>query len=313
MRQWIAKRLKNIAFALLLGAGILMVPSNKAYAYDESKTTVDEEGQWEVNNADGPTVSVSMYMMMQPEYADSTGFRWYYNFDCLDGEFYFTDGRTDTSSPMIYYFRAENADVIDTYKDYEIWHWAFRLEPGTYTFCEPDSNNKQISLLTSSLGSSRYHDGYQEPEEIVVNDGDEIVLFSMFGDWEWRKSDDVVEDLMDYAKQRSEQLSYGHPTLQTTDADETTTISVEGEGEPNKEEVLMEEEETQLSEEVQSSEEAQPSEEEQDSPVNEEAEPSEETESTGNRIIPVAVILLVVVLALTCILCYIIKIKKEDR
>lgn len=229
------KLLRNIAFALLLSAGILMIPSNKAYAYDESKTTVDEEGQWEVNNADGPTVSVSMYMMMQPEYADSTGFRWFYNFDCWDGEFYFTDGRYDTSSPMIYYFRAENADVIDTYKDYEIWHWAFRLEPGTYAFCEPGSNNDHLTLLPSSLGSPLYDDGYQEPEKTVVNDGDEIVLFSMFGDREWRQSEGVLEDLMAYAKQRSEQLSYGRPALQTTDAGETTTISVDGEGKPEEE------------------------------------------------------------------------------
>lgn len=276
-----SKLLKNIAFALLFGAGILMIPSNKAYAYDESKTTVDEEGQWEVNNADGPTVSVSMYMMMQPEYADSTGFRWYYNFFCTDGEFYFTDGRTDTSSPMIYYFRAENADVIDTYKDYEIWHWAFRLEPGTYAFCEPGSNNDHLTLLPSSLGSPIYYDGYQEAEEIVVNDGDEIVLFSMFGDREWRQSEGVLEDLMAYAKQRSEQLSYGHPALQTTDADETTTISVEGEGKPEEELTKTSElKEEELSDEIEF----------------EETEPIEEEESIWSKIVSTGKTVLVVLL-----------------
>lgn len=30
---------------------------------------------------------------------------------------------------MIYFFRAENADVIDTYADNEIWRWDFEIEP----------------------------------------------------------------------------------------------------------------------------------------------------------------------------------------
>ena len=193
------------------------------YAYDEERSYVNEAGNWEVKDADGPTVTVSMYMMMQPEYAASSGFRACYGFWCEDGIFNYKNGFQDTSAQMEFYFRAENANVVDIFHDYQIWYWSFNIEPGTYLFCEPEGLNN-ITVLTKTLGSPFYNDGYTEPETTVVKDGDHIRLYCMFGDWEWRSQDDQLYSLQAYAEMREEKLNYG---VSKDNASKTkTTISV---------------------------------------------------------------------------------------
>lgn len=131
---------------------------------------------------------------------------------------------------MIYFFRAENADVIDTYADNEIWRWDFEIEPGTYRFAAQNGINN-ISVLTSSLGSSFSRDGYMEDEKVVVNEGDSVRLYCMFGEWEWREQPEQLENLIEYAKHREEVIDKNMNPYkpETTEVEETTVISVEGE------------------------------------------------------------------------------------
>lgn len=65
-----------------IAAFIYAIMPMTSLAYVQNSTNVDEEGYWEVTNADSDTatVAVIMYMMMQPEYAQSTGFRGSYWF-----------------------------------------------------------------------------------------------------------------------------------------------------------------------------------------------------------------------------------------
>ena len=215
----------NIALAIAFCITIFYTQGINAYAYDEASSYVNEEGNWEVDNADGPTASVSMYMMVQPECSGTSGFRSCYWFWCNEGEFNYLDGRHDTSAGMNFFFRAENADVVEVWEGNEIWFWHFNIEPGTYQFSEPEGINN-ITVLTQSLGSTLRADGYNEAEETVVEDGDEIRLYCMFGEWEWRKADGQMEALQAYAQKREEELSYGRP--KDTENSETVTITVEG-------------------------------------------------------------------------------------
>lgn len=229
MHLKIKKNIEMIAFALLLCVGLFLNRPIKAYAYEESSSYVDEEGNWEVDDADGPSVSVSLYMMVQPDYADSAGFRTYYSFFCTEGDFYYTDGRYEDCEPMIYFFRSENAKVIDTIDDLEVWYWEFNIEPGKYLFSNPEGLG-YLTVLTQSLGSPFVRDGYTKAEETVVEEGDHIRLYSMLGDWEWRSAPEQLESLLKYANQREEELTYGHPELQKKDNEDenTVTISVDG-------------------------------------------------------------------------------------
>ena len=231
------KNIESIVFALLLCIGFLLNYPIKAYAYEESSNYVDEEGNWEVDDADGPSVPVSLYMMVQPDYADSAGFRTYYSFFCTEGEFYYTDGRYEDCEPMIYFFRSENAKVVDTIDDLEVWYWEFNIEPGKYLFSNPEGLG-YLTVLTQSLGSPFVRDGYTKAEETVVEEGDHVRLYSMLGDWEWRSAPEQLEFLIKYANQREEELTYGHPELQKKENENTVTISVdESENETNQQNV----------------------------------------------------------------------------
>lgn len=278
----------NAFLAMFLCGAFFMSRSMEAQAYEESRHHVDEEGNWEVDDADGPSVSVSLYMMVQPDYADSTGFRTYYSFFCTEGDFYYTDGRYEDCEPMIYFFRSENAKVIDTIDDLEVWYWEFNIEPGKYLFSNPEGLG-YLTVLTQSLGSPFVRDGYTKAEETVVEEGDHVRLYSMLGDWEWRSAPEQLESLLKYANQREEELTYGHPELQKKDneADEEEPTPTPDENEISESENMEEFESEDNSNKTYSSEEQQSIEKSEEKP--------EENQgiSTGNIILIIVIVLFI--------------------
>lgn len=222
----------------VIAAFVLATPT-ASLAYTEKNNNVDEEGIWEVINADSETanVSVTMYMMMQPDYASSSGFRGAYQFWCDEGVFEYASGYTDTQALLQFFFRPDNANVVDVFNDYQIWLWEFNIEPGTYQFVEANGLN-YVSILTQTLGSSNVMstDAASKMEErkrinaerVVLNGGDTIRLYAMFGDDEWRLLDDTMDTLIEYAEQKEESFGYGRPVTDTKE-EEVTTIEVEQE------------------------------------------------------------------------------------
>lgn len=70
-----------------------------------------------------------------------------------------------------------------------------------------------------------------EDEKVVVNEGDSVRLYCMFGEWEWREQPEQLENLIEYAKHREEVIDKNMNPYkpETTEVEETTVISVEGE------------------------------------------------------------------------------------
>lgn len=225
------KKVCSIAAVLSLCALVFLIPSVTAQAYDEESCYVNEAGDWEVDSADGPGASVSMYMMVQPDLVNSAGFRDYYWFWCEEGLFNYKDGRHDTSAGMIYFFRAENKDVVEEYNGTEIWYWNFKIEPGVYEFAFPTGSGN-VTILPSSFGSPFIDDGYTEAETMTVEEGDNVHLYTMYGEWEWRKQDEQLKALMDYAKMREDVIDKNMNPYKVEEHGETVTIEVEGEEEP---------------------------------------------------------------------------------
>lgn len=279
----------NVFLIMVLCGVFFMSRSMEAQAYEESRHHVDEEGNWEVDDADGPSVSVSLYMMVQPDYADSAGFRTYYSFFCTEGEFYYTDGRYEDCEPMIYFFRSENAKVVDTIDDLEVWYWEFNIEPGKYLFSNPEGLG-YLTVLTQSLGSPFVRDGYTKAEETVVEEGDHVRLYSMLGDWEWRSAPEQLESLMKYANQREEELTYGHPELQKKKNEEESTPTPD-KNEISKSEDMKEFESGDNNNTTYSSEEQQSIEKSEEKP--EEKPEGNKGISTGNILLFMVIVLII--------------------
>ena len=231
------KKLKKVFRSLLLSAFALtmaVVPSMTSLAYTYENTTIDPEMlTWEVINADTPdlTVKVNMYMMMDPNYVDSAGFRGTYEFCCFDGVFEY-DGWTDNYGDMVFHFRPDNAVVEDVFEDYQVWFWQFTLEPGTYQFACVNNN---MRILTQDLEYEQEND-----EQITVEAGDVVTLYTAFGDpltsngeQGWLSKPETTETLIRYAKQKS---SGGVEIVTTPEEEEEVVIE-----EADKEEMIEEE------------------------------------------------------------------------
>lgn len=201
------KKLKKVFQSILLSAFALVmsgIPAMTSLAYTYENTTIDPEMlEWEVVNADTPdlTVKVNMYMMMDPNYADSAGFRGTYEFCCFDGVFEY-DGWTDNYGDMVFHFRPDNAVVEDVFEDYQVWLWQFTLEPGTYQFACVNNN---MRILTQDLEYDQEND-----EQIALEAGDVVTLYTAFGDplasngeQGWLSKPETTETLIRYAKQKS--------------------------------------------------------------------------------------------------------------
>lgn len=225
-----------------------------SFAYVEKENNVDEEGIWEVINADSDTatVAVTMYMMMQPEYAQSSGFRGAYQFWCEEGVFQYADWPEETSAMMQFFFRPDNANVVDVYDDLQVWLWEFNIEPGIYEFMNPNGLN-HVGVLTQSLDTylmdaRTYNEGPHE--QWIVKDGDSIRLYALFGDEKssplvddgWITNEENVNTLIAYAHEKEESFGYGAPVA---DAEEQTTIEVEQEPEKTEKEETVSEQQKQ--------------------------------------------------------------------
>lgn len=202
------KKLKKFFTTMLLFVFTFImsgIPAMTSLAYTYENTNIDPEMlTWEVVNADTPdlTVKVNMYMMMDPNYVDSAGFRGTYEFGCTDGTFVWDDGTVTNNEWMAFHFRPDNAVVEDIFEDYQVWLWQFTLEPGTYQFAVVNNN---IRVLTQDFEYTQ-----EDKEEITVEAGDVVTLYTAFGDplasngeQGWLSKPETTETLIRYAKQKS--------------------------------------------------------------------------------------------------------------
>lgn len=235
------EKIRKIVLGMAIALSMFALLPSESLAFNEANYTVTAEGDWEVNSGQfdgGPTVQVSMYMLVYPEWANKD-FNSFYRFYCTEGEFTYNDGRHMTEAGMIYKYKSENADCIEIYDGIEVWHWDFMLYPGTYIFTEPGGLDKMY-FLTQSLGSSLRGDGYTSAEEIVVTEGEEIRLYCMLGEWEWAQQDEQWERLMTYAQEREYKLMDTEDIIAKEKAEPNLVIEVEG----------MEEETEEVMEEI---------------------------------------------------------------
>ena len=263
---------RNLKMLLItITAFIYAIMPMTSLAYVQTSTNVDEEGDWEVTNADSDTatVAVTMYMMMQPEYAQSSGFRGSYWFWCEEGTFQYEGGYEETSAGLHFFFRPDNANVVDVYDDLQVWLWEFNIEPGTYKFVNANGLN-HVLVLSQSLGSTLITGDDVEAktrsretinaESVVLEDGDSIRLYALFGDEKsspltddgWITNEDNVNTLIAYAREK--EASFGGPV--PVEEGEKTTIEVEKEmeepevtEEPEEEGLSFTEEEEQVNKE----------------------------------------------------------------
>ncbi len=234
------KKLKKFFTTMLLSVFALImsgVPAMTSLAYTYENTTIDPEMlTWEVVNADTAdlTVKVNMYMMMDPNYADSAGFRGTYEFWCSDGTFEWEDGTITNAEPMAFHFRPDNAVVEDVFEDYQVWLWQFTLEPGTYEFACVNDN---VRILTQDLEYDQEND-----EQIALEAGDVVTLYTAFGDplasngeQGWLSKPETTETLIRYAKQKA--ASEGIQVVTTPEEEEVPAV----EEKADKEEMIEEE------------------------------------------------------------------------
>ena len=252
----------KILLSLMLCFTLIGSYSTQSLAYNSEDYEVDDEGDYHVTNwkRDGATVKVSFFLLVQ-EYYTNAQFIADYNFYCLDGSFV-EDGVDYGSGSLAYTFRSQNAtsnyyQTIDGVGD--IWAMNFVIEPGTYIFASPGGLD-HICILPTSLGSPLITDGYTEAEEVVVKDGDEIQLYGTYGDWEWQKSDEALQAIMDFAKEKERQLlTYSSvPSINTLTVENDSEKPEEITEESSEEEFVPNEEIEQVKETKPVFEEAQP-------------------------------------------------------
>lgn len=243
--------LKKISTAFAFALVLVCLWNTPTKAYVEDQTYVDEEGLWEVSDADNPRIEqvpVAMYMLVSPEYVDK-GFRKSYMFWCTEGEFEWSDGHVTNDEGLLFWFRSDNARCIEVVDGMEIWYWEFNIEPGKYIFSFPEGDN-DISVLTQSLGSPFVRDGYTEEEETVVNPGEPVILFSMFGPWEWRSELATLKSFLPFVERKYAELK-GEEYVSAP----TTTITVEQEEVPTEEAPVLEAEEMEEEQTMETTEE----------------------------------------------------------
>ncbi len=272
--------------------------SQNVYAYSADINEVTDDFYWVVDDdlASENDARVTLYMLVQPDsgYETEVGF---YEFWCDEGVFDYGDGYVENAGAMKYDFNFMNKVVIDNTECGEVWTWLFGLQEGKYTFSYPDGLSHMF-VLNSSLGSPFSEDGYTgNGDLVVVNEGDIIRLYALYGDYEWAKEN--VNFLMNWAKEREEIVNRGKGS---NAEDAVETISVENEPIPDKTEepvAVADEEVLTSADEVPTS-----------TPSLNETENSqdEQKESALLRVIKMAPIVIVI-----CVGLFIIKRKENNK
>lgn len=214
-------RVKKIATSLLVIGSLFFCSSTTSFAYSTETHQLTGDMYWVVDNdqAGQSTASVTLYMYVQPDSSYETA-RSCYEFFCNEGVFDYGDNYVETDAPMQYWFYTQNRRVTDHIGDGEVWYWQFGLQPGKYTFAEPDGLSN-FFVLTSALGSPFMEDGYTTADTVVVND-EPIRLYALYGDYEWAKEN--VQDMVEWAKTTEANLNKGHTSLE----ENVNTIEVKG-------------------------------------------------------------------------------------
>lgn len=290
------QRITGSLMALAMSFALLLMPLN-AYAYDSDTYNCDYEMmEWYVDNdvAHANDVKVIMYLLVQPNSQyDNGGGKWHYKFECMEGYFYYNEDWIDTDACMLYEFNAANKNVIDSLDEGDIWTWQFGVEEGTYAFAEPDGAD-YIMILPSSLGSPLRDDGYKTADLVPVTKGETIILYGVYGDWDWQKENWTA--MQAWAKAHDAALNNGRTGVDTEVTSEET-IEVEQDAVP--EEVVDEPETFEEIEEAPV--------EAEDTFAESETAPEEEKENPWKTILVSGPIVLIILIA-----CFMIKKKKDE-
>lgn len=295
------KRIMKTMLMLIMSAMCFLTQTTSSLAYKESEYEVDpEEGFFYLNNADGENkLPVTMFLLVQDKYVD-TDFRISYEFWCNEGVFDFDEegyGFVDTQGGLRFSIRSLNANNY-YYRTVEglgeIWMMQFTIEPGTYEFAYPNGMN-YITVLPSTLGSPLYDDGYKEVEHRVVSEDEEVQLYGLLGDDDWRKESAPLEYIMDFARSMEDSLvPQGSKAEGTTDTVQVENDSVKPNEEAEEGESVLAEAETI------------------ESPSDEELQVSEETEAPKEKSGALKFVVTGIVLIAITVLLFVIKKKDEE-
>lgn len=217
----------------LIAAAVIACPA-QVFAYDQDKCNeTPEEGLWYVSSEStgAATATVSVIMMIQPEYANGN-FETAYTFYCTNGKFTCTDGYTETHGTMAYDIKSVNKHVTSsTVGESPIWRGDFRLEPGTYELSDGATamTVSNVVALRQNLESPLEEDGYgAQLDDTVVKDNDHLDIYLLVGESEWITDKKNVDAFSEWAKKNEAMRnSNGIVAGETQDSTETTAASTE--------------------------------------------------------------------------------------
>lgn len=292
------KRIMKTMLMLIMSAMCFLTQTTSSLAYKESEYEINQElGIFYLNNADGPNkVPVTMFLLVQDDYVDAE-FHAYYNIWCDEGTFIYNDGYESTMGELEFTIRSQNANRY-YYRTVEglgeIWMMQFTIEPGTYVFSLPNGAN-YITILPSTLSSPLFDDGYTESEHRVVSEDEEVQLYGLLGDDDWRKESAPLEYIMDFARSMEDSLvPQGSKAEETTDTVQVENDSVKPDEEAEEVESALAEAETI------------------ESPSDEELQVSEETEAPKEKSGALKFVVTGIVLIAITVLLFVIKKKDEE-
>lgn len=298
------QRLVGSLMAFAMSFALLLLPLD-AYAYDADTYEVDpSEFIWYVDNdiAHANDVLVIMYLLVQPNSQyDNGGGQWHYSFWCDEGYFDYGDGWLEDHASMMFEFNAANKKVVESLSEGDIWTWQFGIEEGSYEFAYPNGTSN-ISILPTSLGSPLTDDGYTEADIVSVTKGETVVLYGVYGDWNWRQENWTA--IQAWAKDHDAALNNGRTNVGTeVTSEETITVKQDATPEPQ-----VSEGELEVLETEDTQEEASVASEAETTIADKENTVVEEKESPLKTILISGPIVLVLLIA-----CFAIKKKDEDK
>jgi len=126
---------------------------------------------------------------------------------------YYSDNLPENMGGFAQFYRDfmfQGCDPDEALENGVIYKIRMTLKPGEYCFSYPNGDlNTNIIALTQNLNTPYVGDGYYTEEDVENKNyeivpleyGESYVLFLMFGEEEWRKSDDVQEEFINWAKE----------------------------------------------------------------------------------------------------------------